>query len=219
MVQLTEMPAQIAALRRDARGYPVPWFVLWVDGKPQFPVMDRLKWKAAIVDRLCWVCGDKLGAYLAFVAGPMCGINRTSAEPPSHLGCAEFAVANCPFLVNPKMKRIENEVTREGVSPGGVMLRRNPGVSLVWVTKKYSTFSDGFGNILLEMGKPMRIAAYREGRVADSEELRNSIVSGLPALLAIAEPEGQRPELKRAIDSFLTTLAEVSAYRLAPIAL
>ena len=31
------MPARIARLPRDDRGYPVPAFVPWQDGKPYFP--------------------------------------------------------------------------------------------------------------------------------------------------------------------------------------
>lgn len=74
------------------RGFPVPWFVDWVpasqDGGtvliPEFRAMDGEKLVAAINQRLCWVCGEGLGKFMTFVAGPMCGINRTSAEPPSH---------------------------------------------------------------------------------------------------------------------------------------
>jgi hypothetical protein len=34
----------------------------------------------------------------SFVVGPMCGINRNSAEPPSHKECAQWSARNCPFL-------------------------------------------------------------------------------------------------------------------------
>jgi hypothetical protein len=90
----------------DERGYPVPWFVAWLpDGKPEFRAMDRTKWFRAIREKLCWVCGGKLGVNVCFVAGPMCGINRTSSEPPSHLECARYSSRNCPFLNNPRMVR------------------------------------------------------------------------------------------------------------------
>src|SRR4051812_13821199 len=107
MIQLPPMPPSIAALPRDHRGYPVPWFVAWSEGRPIFPAADPQKLVRAIRERRCWVCGDLLTRYLAFVVGPMCTVNRVSAEPPSHLKCAEFSTRACPFLTRPKMKRVE----------------------------------------------------------------------------------------------------------------
>src|SRR6516164_3611940 len=98
---LEPLPDKLKHLPIDERGYPVPWFVDWVDGKPEFRAMDGRKFRDAIKKRLCWVCGDRLGINLAFLAGPMCGINRTSAEPPSHYICAAWSARNCPFLNNP----------------------------------------------------------------------------------------------------------------------
>src|SRR5690242_2247182 len=102
------LPDRIARLPLDERGYPVPWFVDWVDGKPEFRAMDPAKWKRAVKERLCWVCGDRLGVLLVFPIGPMCGINRTTAEPPSHRDCALWSVRNCPFLSRPHMVRRED---------------------------------------------------------------------------------------------------------------
>jgi hypothetical protein len=73
------------------RGFPVPWFVDWIDGKPEFRAMNPQRYRSAIRERLCWVCGEKIGISLCFVAGPMCGINRTSSEPPSHIDCARWS--------------------------------------------------------------------------------------------------------------------------------
>ena len=74
------------------RGYPVPWFVAWLEnGEPEFRAMDRAKWSRAIKDGLCWVCGERLGAHRVFVIGPMCGVNKTTSEPPCHAECAEWS--------------------------------------------------------------------------------------------------------------------------------
>jgi hypothetical protein len=219
VIQLTEMPARIAALPKDPRGYPIPWFVDWLDGKPVFPAMDLRKWRRAVKDRLCWVCGEPLGSHLAFVAGPMCGINRTSAEPPSHLDCALFSVRNCPFLMNPNMKRIDNAVTREATCPAGIMQKRNPGVSLIWVTKSYRLFRDPAGGALIHMGDPTQVSAWREGRAATSAELHHSIVSGLAPLVAIADAEDARGELKQHVEVFRSLLYGKFGLELAPIAL
>src|SRR5262245_64102945 len=87
-------PARMAALPIH-RGYPVPWFVGWVDGPdgpvPEFRCADQRKLALAITDRLCWVCGGPLGRMMTFVLGPMCGVNRISAEPPCHYDGARCA--------------------------------------------------------------------------------------------------------------------------------
>jgi ferredoxin len=125
-------PDRIAALPVDHRGFPIPWFVAWQDGKPVFPAMDPEKMAKAIKDSRCWVCGQPLGRYKVYVVGPMCIANRVSSEPPSHLDCARFAAENCPFLANPNMKRVpieKYEGTTENVA--GIMIPRNPGVTAV----------------------------------------------------------------------------------------
>lgn len=90
--ELEALPVRLRKLPVDARGYPVPWFVDWIEGPegrvPEFRAMDPRKWVRAVKERLCWVCGEALGRWLVFPIGPMCAITRTTAEPPSHLDCA-----------------------------------------------------------------------------------------------------------------------------------
>src|SRR5688500_69447 len=111
MIHLPPIPSAIAKLTRDERGYPVPWFVSWLDGKPEFRVADASKFRLALRERRCWVCGERTKRRkdnwpdLTFVLGPMCTITRTTAEPPCHFECAEFSAMACPFLSMPKAKR------------------------------------------------------------------------------------------------------------------
>lgn len=176
----------------DDRGYPVPWFVAWQDGKPEFRAMDPLKLIKAVKQKLCWVCGERMGVNVCFVAGPMCGINRTSSEPPSHLDCARWSAQNCPFLSNPRMVRREDETlnnarfTAEGA---GVAIARNPGVAMLWITRQYEVFNDGKGRPLIQMGEPESVEWWACGRVATRAEVVESIESGLPNLEAIARQE------------------------------
>lgn len=82
-------------------GYPVPWFVAKIGDKYDFRISDSSKLTQAIKRRCCWICGEKLGSYLAFPIGPMCAINRTISEPPdarrlataslTHTECAKWA--------------------------------------------------------------------------------------------------------------------------------
>lgn len=182
----------------EERGYVVPWFVQWIEGKPDFRIMDGEKRVRAINKRLCWLCGETLGQCLAFVIGPMCAVNRVSSEPPSHRDCAEFAAKACPFLTMPKMVRRETGLPEETAEPGGVMLRRNPGVTLLWMTKGYRVIRDGEG-FVLRIGNPTDVAWYREGRAATRAEVVESIESGLPALVEpfeqVVDPDQRREGL------------------------
>lgn len=184
------MPARMRALPLDDRGYPVPWFVAWVDGKPEFRAMDARKFRDAVKHGRCWVCGEKLGKWKTFVIGPMCAVNRTTAEPPSHTDCAIWSAKNCPFLTRPHMVRREDEFSRDpDHAPAGHMITRNPGVALVWTTRGYFIQRDSHGQPLIEVGDPDDVLWFCEGRPATRAEVQHSIETGLPLLRAAADTE------------------------------
>lgn len=195
--ELTDMPDRIRRLP-VARGYPVPWFVEWVDGVPEFRVMDIRKFARAIKERLCWVCGDRMGKHAAFVVGPMCAVNRTSSEPPSHLECARWSARFCPFLSRPHMVRREDEVVNATLA-GEASILRNPGVALVWVTTSFTLYrapaNAAATGYLFEMGTPHTVEWYTEGRPATRAEVLASIDSGMPLLEQQCEKEtpSERP--------------------------
>ena len=205
---LGPLPRGAASLPRDARGYPVPWFVQWfTDGEPgepgvgvpDFRVVDSRKLVAAVRGRLCWFCGRPMGAYLAFVVGPMCGVNRTSSEPPCHRTCAEFSARVCPFLSRPKAQRREANLP-EGNLSHPAAIPRNPGVTLVWITYGYRVIKQERGAVpLFTMGDPIEALWYAEGRAATRAEVEASIESGLPFLLEAAHQDGDEAiaELER----------------------
>jgi hypothetical protein len=185
------MPKSIAKLPIGPNGYPVPWFVAWVDDKPEFRAADSNKLRMAVRQKLCWVCGQPLNNRLTFAIGPMCVVNRTSAEPPSHFECAEYSAKACPFLSRPAMVRREGGIVEEGTCDG-FMIRRNPGVTCLWTTKSpgFEPFSDGKGGTLFYLFPPTMVFWFAEGRLATSEEVRASVESGLPILRSMAEAEG-----------------------------
>lgn len=212
--KFVEVPARIKRLPRNGSGYPVPYFVSWIEGAPDFRVVDPQKINDALLFQLCWICGQKLGANKAFVVGPMCAINRTSGEPPSHLECALFAVKVCPFMVNPEMRRREAGMPEGAEHPGGIMLKRNPGVSLVWVTRSFKPFrvrrntEQGIQEgVLLKMGDPDEMLWFARGREATAEEIAASIESGIPALMEMADKEG--PEAVAALRDLQSGLMEM----------
>jgi hypothetical protein len=210
--ELSALPLRMQSLPLDERGYPVPWFVAWQDGKPVFQAMDGAKWMKAVRDRLCWVCGGVLGVYKTFVAGPMCGINRTSAEPPSHSECARWSARNCPFLSNPAAARRDVEGSSLVDAPG-FALQRNPGVTLLWTTKTYSVFDDGHGRPLITFGEPESVEWYAEGREATRQEILQSIETGMPALMALAmQQEGAVKHLLATKEAFVARFVPAQDY-------
>lgn len=188
------LPPKMRHLPVDHRGFPVPYFVAWQDGKPLFPVMDPAKMRDAIRFSNCWVCGQRLGAHKAFVIGPMCVCNRLNSEPPSHLECALFSAKNCPFLTKPRMRR---QVTHDGTyldqpvqAAAGIMIERNPGVCCVWVTKKFEIERTREGP-LFRLGDPETVSFWAEGRRATRAEVDESVRTGLPILQQAAEEDGR----------------------------
>jgi len=186
------MPERIANLPRDKeRGYPVPFFVAEIDGKYDFRIADEQKRIRCVQERLCWICGERLGRYLAFVIGPMCAINRISAEPPMHRDCAEYSVRVCPFLLNPNQKRNPRKVEAEIAETPGIMISRNPGCMVLWITTSYSLVRDYHGGVLFRVGDPVKLVWIAEGRRATRAEVLDSIETGLPLLRELAEQDGQ----------------------------
>ena len=193
-----DIPARIRKLPIDERGYPVPKFVAWIDGKPDFRAAEPAWLSKTRRQRLCWQCGEPLGRHLAFVIGPMCAINRVSSETPSHLDCAQFAVQACPFITQPRRPRNPHGLPEEHTKPAGVMIERNPGVTLIWVTRSYTAFRPPGGGTLFKLGEPEHVLWYARGQRATREEIMTSMDAGLPQLKAIAELEG--PEAVAALN-------------------
>lgn len=205
---MTPMPDRIAKRPVDARGYPVPWFVAWVNGQPEFRIADPAKWVMAVKLKVCWVCGEPLGRWLAFPIGPMCAITRTTPEPPSHVDCAEWSIQNCPFLSQPRAVRRDGDLPTDAEAPAGMMIRRNPGVVCLWVTRGFEVFTDDRGKPLITVGAPERVTWWAEGRQATREEVQASMDGGLPILLQVAKQDGpfaveQLGKQTRAVEALL----------------
>lgn len=194
-------PAHVSSLMRDKRGFRVPWFVdlkaPWRDGVPDFRIMDARHLKMAVRDRRCWICGRLLrGEPGTFVAGPMCGINRNSAEPPCHLECARWAVQICPFLAFPKRTRDESDIPTHA-SVAGIGITRNPGVTMLWTTTGY-TVKPG---PLFDIGEPAAVEWWATRRPATRDEVAHSIRTGLPKLEEQAlNPADQAELMRRTVD-------------------
>lgn len=183
------MPVRIAVLPVSNRGYPVPAFVAWFDGVPDFRVINTPFLADAMRRKLCWVCGQPLGRNVASVVGPMCAISRTISEPPSHRDCAIFSARACPFLSNPKMRRNENDLPDHVAAPGNG-IQRNPMAAGVWIARGVTTFPTRDGRALFHLEDPEEVLWFAEGRTATRAEVQASIDSGYHLLEEEAAREG-----------------------------
>jgi hypothetical protein len=187
-------PPGVDQLLVDARGWVVPWFVSCLDGVPDHRVVDGRKFYRAVKHERCWVCGGPLGRIKASVIGPMCAVNRITSEPPSHPQCARYAVVACPFLSKPRARRNERNLPEERREAAGVALDRNPGIAVIWESlhpsKPFNPMHGAQGT-LFDLGAPYRVSWWREGEPATRDEVLESIFTGLPALLKVAQAEGQ----------------------------
>lgn len=194
-LNLPDMPQRIASLPQQD-GYPIPWFVARTGGdRVDFRIADEKRLLEAIKKKKCWVCGQPLGVHKVFALGPMCCINRTSAEPPMHRDCAEWSVKACPFLLQRQSQRRTDDLDPNSKEPPGNMIDRQPGVTALWITKSFTPYQVGSG-LLFEIGDPTEVHFWRQGRTATYAEIKESLHSGLPELARVAAQQGPQAQIK-----------------------
>lgn len=200
------LPRMMEQLPIDEAGRPIPWFAAVVDGVHDFRFMDDRQRRLALRAGLCWVCGKPLYADRVYVIGPMCTVNRTTAEPPSHPDCAAWSSRNCPFLANPAKVRREAGTPDKATMPG-IGITRNPGVMALWTTRKFTVFPTPSG-LLIKLGDPSSVQWMACGRPATRAEVEQSIETGLPVLREMAEDEGRAAvrELDKLVEAALVWL-------------
>lgn len=131
------IPKGMRTLRRDSRGYPVPYIVLMdKSGTPQFTINDSRKVMDCVRKMLCSICGKRvplnrvggnIEPYFWFVGGSRCFLHPHGAflDPPLHLECAEYALQVCPFLAASRyMRRIDDAKLKPRDTPEGMAIAR-----------------------------------------------------------------------------------------------
>lgn len=197
-VKLPPIPANMQQLPIESRGYPVPWFVPWVDGSPDFRLAKQSLIPKAILERRCWICGREFAdAIYTFIIGPMGFINCINSEPPSHLDCAEFAVQACPFLVNPIANR-RNVGIPEWSEREADQHPYNPGLSVLWTTSYWRALNiPKFGIRFEILREPGQLDFWREGKKATPTETRAALDRALALLLPLADTTQLQTELNQ----------------------
>lgn len=185
-----DMPRALRNRPVDDVGRPVPFFVQYVDGKPDFRIMSADSYRACMMMGLCWTCGERLKRGTGtFVVGPMCVLNGTSAEPPSHYACGHWSARACPFLNNPGKVRREGGLDQLDVADvAGIMIARNPGVIALATSDRWRSFN--VPNGVLYNFIPKSVEWMSQGREATDDEVWWSVETGIRALIDMADEEG-----------------------------
>ena len=131
------MPTRIARLPRDPRGYPIPVNVLNSKGVLDFRATDPAKMARVIELRCCALCGEPLGARMAFVGGPKSMASRYFTDAPMHRDCAIYALQVCPFLAAPSFGYRKS--VPEGMGVNEAVSTERPEVFGLGICRGYTT--------------------------------------------------------------------------------
>lgn len=186
------IPERMAALPRDARGFPVPYVVLRdADGTPHFVVNDSELMLRCATMRLCGICGSALEQVVWFIGGVRNAFHRNGGynDPPMHDECAHYALQVCPFLAVRSYKGANLEAAKGRVTTPNVGFVNNtsvPGKPVMFVAVAAGlarpTLSIGSGQITYEPKRPHRkIEYWRDGvqlAFAEGKAIRDAVMSG-----------------------------------------
>ena len=87
-----------AAQRPRYKGHLVPFTALWRGDIPDFKVVDPEMVYACVNERLCGICGNKIGPRGVFIGGSESIKTLLFTDPAMHAACAAYAYSACPFL-------------------------------------------------------------------------------------------------------------------------
>ena len=187
--ELRNIPDSMAALPLDGRGLPVPHFVPWFDGEPDFSRVKPGALEFSHQNNLCWLCNEFLGVSKWFILDDITRcINRTASHLPSHRACAEFAAKNYPC-----------------------MTQAQHGCSCLWETNAYRVFTDLEGRITIDIGEASGATFWCDGRKASQEQVLESVRNSIGKLQAEAIGNGPMAmvELVRKVEDFRRWLDRV----------
>jgi hypothetical protein len=118
----------------------------------------------------CFICGESLGQYKAFVLRPAAAVTRLCVVPPAHQDCAKFKAAN-------------------------LAARPDAGVVMVWVTRSYDLMPND-DIVQVRIGDAEQVFWYRADGCATRDEVRASFEDLLPELYDRAHAIGERAVLE-----------------------
>lgn len=80
-------------------GRPIPFTTFRSDdGVPDWGVTAQERWHHCIQNRLCGMCGEPLGYWIAFVGSDQAVRLRLFFDAPMHEACARYVLRECPYF-------------------------------------------------------------------------------------------------------------------------
>ncbi|GLH30150.1 hypothetical protein WSS15_28000 [Acetobacter pasteurianus] len=176
------IPSRMLNLRRLNSGLPIPKFATWEGDKPNLTVMNRDFFGTALRNKLCWICGQKMGRFASFVGGPKSTASKCFVEPPMHRDCAEFAMQVCPYLVTGNNER-KNKLTpleekqhrSAGTDPD------NPIIFGMSISNDWHFIS---GENCFFLKNVAEVIWWKHGKLASSKEAEKAVLEGEQAVQA-----------------------------------
>lgn len=161
---MMDIPKFLEHLPRHGE-YPVPFVMMWIDGKPDFRTVDREKIIECYVKKLCGICGHRLGEFSYFIGGDASKENHAFLDPPMHEACAEFASTICPFLIGERGYSERKPPQIEG----GIVSSRPPEISEgEWIlkarTKQTRMAREPSTGVAFVAGRWLKCVRIRTGR-------------------------------------------------------
>lgn len=164
-------PVALQFMPKDHRGYVVPFFVEWINGKPDFRVIDGRKMRRCVLENLEYAC-----RVCPFLTMPK-ALRREAGLPADMLQPAGVGLGRNPGVMLLWITRDRLQKIQVRPEPGDRAIR---------------------GGVLFYVGDPIEVRWFSQGREASRAEVLDSIESGLPSLREPAQAQG--PEAVAALD-------------------
>jgi hypothetical protein len=109
-------------------------------------------------DKLCAICGRRLGEYCYFIGGPLSKKNRLFVDPAMHKHCAEFASKVCPFVSGQKQECSTQPINKNVARIEEMVSVVRPEVMYILKTRteKFKP-TRGNGRLMIQAGRWLRI--------------------------------------------------------------
>jgi hypothetical protein len=124
------------------RRLPVPYVqLLNADGTADFAAVHGDKALAAALARLCGLCGQDIGYWVAFISGERSVEQEVFLDPPMCVPCAEDALRLCPHMARERVLRRPN-FNPDVITPPG-FVEDKPGRFGLYITRTFRVVSGG----------------------------------------------------------------------------
>lgn len=166
------MNRRLAARPVDPRRrLPIPHAqLLHPDGTANFAVINA---EVAIADadaRLCGLCGQPIGYWVAFIAGQSSAQQRAFLDPPMDVECARDALRLCPHLARQRVPR-RPDSDNPGVIPPPGFVEGKPDRFALYITRSYKLVVTGPDTYFFEPApaKTIRWFCYVDGVLTEEQ--------------------------------------------------